>query len=489
MDRNEWGGLNRYNKEQDNFTHFTTENGLVNDQIYSLVCDNNGMLWMGTNSGLCRFNPMDYSCKNFSEKDGIQNYEYNTGAAIKLKDGTLLIGGIAGYNIINPDKIENKKLALPVVVISSFKIFDRETPTGDGHLKLSFKENSISFEFAGLSYYRNQENHYAYKLEGVDRDWIKSGTRRYVSYSKLQPGDYTFKVKASNTDGMWNETGAQLQITITPPWWKTSWAKFSFVLFVVGSSIGYYRYRTHAFRVRQRELVKEVEKATVTIRKQKEIVEEEKKRSDELLLNILPEETAEELKSTGEAKAKHFAQVTVMFTDFKDFTQASEKLSADELVKEIHYCYSEFDKIISKYRLEKIKTIGDSYMCAGGLPVPNITNAEDCVRAALEMRDFMLKRKSEIRNPRSEIFELRIGCHTGPVVAGIVGIKKFAYDIWGDTVNIASRMESSGQAGKLNISGSTYELVKAKFNCTHRGKISAKNKGEIDMYFVEKAAD
>ncbi len=212
-----------------------------------------------------------------------------------------------------------------------------------------------------------------------------------------------------------------------------------------------------------------------------------KQRSDELLLNILPSETAEELKLTGEAQARHFDVVTVMFTDFKNFSQTSEKLSATELVQEIHHCYSEFDKIISRHGLEKIKTIGDSYMCAGGLPVPNMTNAEDIVKAALEICDF-LKREKQIRETEGKpFFEIRIGCHTGPVVAGIVGIKKFAYDIWGDTVNIASRMEQNSEAGKINISGATYELVKDKFNCIHRGKIQAKNKGEVDMYFVTRS--
>lgn len=210
-----------------------------------------------------------------------------------------------------------------------------------------------------------------------------------------------------------------------------------------------------------------------------------KKRSDELLLNILPEETAHELKQTGHADAKLIARATVMFTDFKNFTLASENLSPKELVEEIHYCYSAFDKIITKHNLEKIKTIGDSYMCAGGLPVPNSTNAIDTVHAALEICEFMLREKQKREKESKPFFEIRIGCHTGPVVAGIVGIKKFAYDIWGDTVNIASRMESSGEAGRVNISETTYELVKDKFTCTHRGKISAKNKGEIDMYFVE----
>lgn len=221
--------------------------------------------------------------------------------------------------------------------------------------------------------------------------------------------------------------------------------------------------------------------------KKKKRISKEKQRSDELLLNILPSEVAEELKEKGSADARQYDEVTVLFTDFRNFTAVAEKLSAQELVNEINYCYSEFDRIISKHGIEKIKTIGDAYMCAGGLPIPNTTNAEDAMRAAIQIRDFMLSEKRKREANGKTFFEIRIGIHTGPVVAGIVGIKKFAYDIWGDTVNIASRMESSGEAGKINISGTTYELVKDKFTCVHRGKIQAKNKGEIDMYFVENA--
>jgi adenylate cyclase len=221
--------------------------------------------------------------------------------------------------------------------------------------------------------------------------------------------------------------------------------------------------------------------------KQRNKISKEKKRSDELLLNILPEETAEELKATGSAKAKSFDMVSVLFTDFKNFTQASEKLTPEELVAEINYCYSEFDRIIQKYGIEKIKTIGDSYMCAGGLPSQNDTHAYDVVAAGLEMVAFIEENKKEKIAKGIPYFELRLGINTGPVVAGIVGIKKFAYDIWGDTVNTASRMESSGEIGRVNISGNTYEVVKDKFSCTHRGKIEAKNKGFIDMYFVESA--
>lgn len=219
--------------------------------------------------------------------------------------------------------------------------------------------------------------------------------------------------------------------------------------------------------------------------KQRVRISKEKKRSDELLLNILPEETADELKATGSAKTKSYESVSVLFTDFKNFTQASEILSPEELVSEINHCYSEFDKIVTKYGIEKIKTIGDAYMCAGGLPVKNNTHPVDVVKAGLEMQQFIEVNKKERQEKGLPFFELRLGVHTGPVVAGVVGTKKFAYDIWGDTVNTASRMESSGEIGKVNISGDTYNLIKDVFVCEHRGKVKAKNKGEIDMYFVE----
>lgn len=217
-----------------------------------------------------------------------------------------------------------------------------------------------------------------------------------------------------------------------------------------------------------------------------EELEREKQKSDELLLNILPFETAEELKLKGTTTPRKFEKVTVMFSDFKGFTKLSENLSPEELVEEIGTCFSAFDQIIDKYNLEKIKTIGDAYMCVGGLPVPNSTHAIDMVSAAMEIIDFIEQRKQKQISEGKPVFEIRIGLHTGPVIAGVVGAKKFVYDIWGDTVNTASRMESSSEVGKVNISGSTYNSICNKFECSYRGKIEAKNKGEIDMYFVEK---
>ena len=221
------------------------------------------------------------------------------------------------------------------------------------------------------------------------------------------------------------------------------------------------------------------------ISKAKVVIEAEQIRSENLLLNILPLEIAEELKETGKSDPRDFEMVSILFTDFIGFTQTAEKLSARELVMEINICFGAFDVICEKYKIEKIKTVGDAYMAAGGLPKPTDDSVQNTILAALEMQEFIAGRKFQKKLTREPAFEMRVGIHSGPVVAGIVGVKKFQFDIWGDTVNIASRMESSGEVGKVNISERTYELVKGKFKCVHRGRIPAKNKGKLDMYFVE----
>ncbi|MDX2305621.1 MAG: adenylate/guanylate cyclase domain-containing protein [Microscillaceae bacterium] len=214
-------------------------------------------------------------------------------------------------------------------------------------------------------------------------------------------------------------------------------------------------------------------------------LEIEKDQSDKLLLNILPNETALELKEKGQAKPRFYEKVTVLFADFKGFTYYAEQLPPEQLVEELNYYFSVFDNICQKYNLEKIKTIGDAYMAAGGIPVPNHSNPVDAVSAALEMQLFMQQLHLERMEAGKSALALRIGIHTGPVVAGVIGLNKFAYDIWGDAVNLAARMESSGEPNKINISGATFQYVRDSFLCTYRGKINAKNKGEVDMYFVE----
>ncbi len=204
-----------------------------------------------------------------------------------------------------------------------------------------------------------------------------------------------------------------------------------------------------------------------------------------LMQNILPYEIAEELRNKGEVQVKTYKKVSVLFTDFKGFTALTETMTPEQLIAELNACFTNFDEIVSGYRLEKIKTIGDAYMCAGGIPHANDSNPVDAVLAGLAMQRFIQQRLKEKQITGTKYWNCRLGISTGEVIAGIIGKHKFAYDIWSDTVNIASRMESSGEPGRVNISASTYEEVKDFFNCTPRGKVEAKGKGEIDMYFVD----
>ena len=353
------------------------------------------------------------------------------------------------------------------------------------NLVLPYEHNQIAFEFAAIETDRPFLVRYQYMLEGYDEQWSNVTEKSSANFGNIQEGTYVFKLKARGSNGVWSEP-ITYTFRVLPPWYRAWWAYLSYVVLVVGLIFFYIRWRERASRARQKELEIKVEEGTRVIRKQKEEVEKQKERSENLLLNILPAEVAEELKVKGSAEAQQFDEVTVLFTDFKGFTQLSEKMSPKELVFVINEYFSAFDHIMVKYGVEKIKTIGDAYMAVGGLPITTSTHATDVISAAIEIQQFMAEQKSRKEAQGELFFDIRIGVHTGPVVAGIVGVKKFAYDIWGDTVNTASRMESNGEVGKINISQTTYTLVKDKFNCVERGKIQVKGKGEVDMYFVDR---
>lgn len=222
------------------------------------------------------------------------------------------------------------------------------------------------------------------------------------------------------------------------------------------------------------------------INEQKQTIELEQEKSEKLLLNILPFEVAKQLKSKGRAGTRSYKLVSVLFADFKGFSKISKSLDPKDLVNILDSYFATFDEITGRHYIEKIKTIGDAYMCAGGLPLSNKSNPVDTVLAALEIQTYMNALNDTKVLNNLQVWELRIGIHTGPVVAGVVGKKRFAYDIWGDTVNVASRMEQTGHVGMVNISGITHEYIKDFFDCDYRGKIETKNLGKIDMYFVNR---
>lgn len=245
------GGLNRFNRETETFTRFTEKDGIPNNVIYGILDDNSGNLWLSTNNGLSKFNPITKSHKNYDIADGLQSNEFNQGAVYKTRAGEMFFGGINGFNSFYPDEMKDNPY-VPPIVITSFNKFDKrvkfDKPVSDmDAIELSYQDNFFSFEFVALDYTLPVKNQYAYKLEGLDEDWIHSGLRRYASYTNLSPGDYVFRIKGSNNDQVWNEVGASVAITITPPFWRTWWfyglAVCAVVLLLVVS---------HEYRVRQR---------------------------------------------------------------------------------------------------------------------------------------------------------------------------------------------------------------------------------------------
>ncbi len=214
---------------------------------------------------------------------------------------------------------------------------------------------------------------------------------------------------------------------------------------------------------------------------QRNLLQTEREKTEQLLRNILPEHTIDELKVSGRSTARHYPAASVLFTDFVNFTSTTEARDPKHVVEQLNYYFSYFDDVVEEYFLEKIKTIGDAYMVAGGVPIRSKANALYCCLAALKFRDFVI---NELQNKDTDPWEIRIGINTGPLVAGIVGKMKYQYDIWGDTVNTASRLEGASIPGKINISKSTYNEVKQYFDCEYRGLLEVKSKGNVEMYFL-----
>lgn len=496
------GGINSFQPKTGEFTHYSESEGLANNVVYSILDGGDNTLWMSTNKGLSSFHISDKKFMNYEETDGLQSNEFNIGAYYRSPEGELYFGGINGLNYFNPTDV-GKNDRKPKVVITRLLLFNKEIPVrADGllsespHLaksiELKYRENNLTFEFAALHFSNSGRNRYRYILEGADEGWIDAGTDRSANYLRTPPGNYVFKVLGSNSDGVWSSEIAKINVIVRPPFWGTWWFRSLLVVLLLGAVGGIMRIRTRTI-LRQKEtlsrLVAQRTRKTLEqkrkIEAQKKVIELEKEKVDNLLMNVLPRQTVEELKTKGKASARSFNNVSIMFTDFKDFTRIAENNDPAALVEKLDSYFSVFDDITSKFGIEKIKTIGDAYMCAGGLPIRNKSNAIDTVLAGLEIQNYMRERRAEEKEAGLPSWGLRIGIHSGALIAGVIGTKRFAYDIWGDAVNIANRIETAGETDKVNISGKTFELIEPYFECTYRGKIPAKNKGEIDMYFVD----
>lgn len=334
--------------------------------------------------------------------------------------------------------------------------------------EINHTEQSIRFWFGINSFINPEKNAYRYKIEGLNEQWSEWTNESKLTLNGLSGGSYKLILEAR--DALGNEAKiSSYAFYIKPPWYQSG---IAFMVYILGCMLLMYvvvLVYNKRLVSKNNELEQRVQERTVELQK-------EKQKSDALLLNILPEGVAEELKNKGFAEAKQYNNVTVLFTDMVNFTGISEQMSPKELVAEIHQNFTVFDGIMEKHGLEKIKTIGDAYLAVSGLPVEHPDHAIRVTRAALDIQHYMAQNGGK--------FQIRIGIHSGPLVAGIVGVKKYAFDIWGDTVNTAARMEQNSDAGKINISAATHGLIKDIFTFEYRGKIKAKNKGEVDMWFV-----
>ncbi len=497
---------------------YTKKDGLPNNVVYCVIQDQNKNLWMSTNKGICCFNPTTKVATNYTETDGLMSNEFNLGAHMFSHTGELFFGGIYGYNFFNPRKMGLNKTDVSVK-ITKFK-FDKGWlhPNESGSpfvrpisqtekITLSYRQRSFTVRFQPSDLSNPELLDYKYILEGSDEGEILLGNSNEIHFNALSPGHYTLKIYARIGDGPWGKTPAVLEIHVNSPFWGTWWF-WVIVAVILGIAVRIFiRTKIESGRREQvrlemkiTERTKEIRAQNVKIEKQRKLLEEEKNKvveqqrllqiekdkTEKLLRNVMPESTAEELKKTGTASARAYKTVSVLFTDFVGFTKIAEHMSPTELVNKLDIYFRKFDEIIVNNNLEKIKTIGDAYMCAGGVPVRNNTNPIDTCLAALQIQDYMRKHKNDAIINNTDFWELRLGINTGEVSAGVIGSERLAFDVWGATVNHAQRMEMLGEPGKVTITGNTFKHIEPYFECVFRGKAQTKSRGLLDMYTVER---
>ncbi|MCB0561842.1 MAG: hypothetical protein H6573_12825 [Lewinellaceae bacterium] len=471
---------------------YTTEEGLSNNFINGILPEGDSCIWASTDNGLCRLSIKTGKFNNFFVKDGLSANEFNRISFYRSRAGRMYFGGLNGVNAFLPgpylfEKKEEEQEA--PIIFTRFSKFDGRSGNMVNRIDglssgeviiISPWDRFFSFEFSLADYRQPIDNVFSCWLEGYENDWLPAMENHSIRYNNIPAGTYTFRVrsKVGVNNPEWNSQQLAIRVVVQEAFYNSWWFWLLCAGMLAGGVFAIMRYRIYLIHKREMALEQ-------LVRERTQELELEKQKSEELLLNILPAELAEELKKFGAAKAKRHELVTVMFSDFKGFSRISEQMDPEDLVAEIDYCFRAFDEIMEKYGLEKIKTVGDAYLCVGGIRDDDGDEATRVILAAMEIQEFMAGLRIQREAEEKPCFEARIGIHTGAVVAGIVGIKKFAYDIWGDTVNLAARMETNGDAGKVNISETTYDLTQKLFRCTYHGQYTETDGEDINMYYVE----
>ncbi|TNE58405.1 MAG: hypothetical protein EP344_10010 [Bacteroidetes bacterium] len=512
-------GLRRFKPGEDaipaGYSKCTTKEGLISDEVFSIAEDRQKNIWVATRRGISLLVPdttdstsahvakwQEYRIFNFNKADGLKQIDFWSNSVCADSKNRMWWGGNKGLTMLDLDrfvlpsgapKVQLSHIDINEQFVDYRKLSDtayaNTLPFGKAlqksfdsvaafqnypvNLELPHDLDMLTFHCSATDWAAAHKIRFSYKMTGLDKDWSKPQQESYTTYRNLPHGTYTFQVKAYGAGQVWSEP-LEYTFTILPPWWHTWWARALYVLF--GAALLYLivRWRTAALRRQRTELEQKVAERTAE-------VQEQQKRSDALLLNILPAEVADELKQTGHTQPVRFEEASILFADFKEFTNIVASIPGKKLVVELDEMFQHFDDIMEAEGLEKIQTIGDAYVAAGGLPTPVPDHAARCVRASRKIIEYLEK-----RNANSSIkWEIRIGIHSGAVTTGVVGKRKYTYDIFGDTVNIAARVESASESGRICVSAYTHDLIKDEFPCTYRGKINAKGKGDLDMYFVE----
>lgn len=482
-------GLFKYEHKSDSFKRYSlTENSVYDDDqwIFPVAEDNSGNLWFNIVSRTKKQNEI---IVRFSEKGKTSQIklpisrlkDFHVRSIHTKNNNTIWFGGTDGLVCFDLNKFVPKKLNYQLLLhkitlkedsVVEYNYWVPGTAQKKEH-EFSYKLNDIHFEYTATNYFSENQVSYKSKLMGYDNNWSDWHNKNYKEYTNLSEGDYIFLVKAKDIYDNESRT-LRYVFSIKPPFYRSFWAYLFYLIFLGLLLLLIFKWRAYYFAKEKFKLENIIQERTEEVLLQKE-------KADNLLNQLLPKETANELKSGKKPGPYHFNMSTVLFGDIQGFTSITEKMEISSIINKLDEFFLEFDNIVEKYNIEKIKTMGDAYMCAGGIPVENNTNPVEVVLAAMEMQHYMKK----LDHSENKNWGLRIGIDTGEVTAGVIGKSKATYDIWGKTVNLASRIESAGVAGKINISGNTYEVIKEFFICEHRGKIPVKNHGNVDMYFVE----
>lgn len=473
--------------QEGGFRTFRSTDGLLSDSVYQMLQEpGGGPLWLVTSRGLQVVSAetllavgkaVDRSAFRVLDRlDGLAGQPSANSWAYQNAQGVLFFPTIGGLSVYNPQSVSRNPTPPPVYLETM--AFDDSVVNAGDHAVIPAGTRRVVFQYAALSFMVPQKVGFQYRLEGYDTRWISSGGERTAVYTNLPPGDYTFRVRAWNNDGVVNETGAAITLKMEPRYWETPWFLALVAGLLVGAGFLVNVVRVRAINRRKIELERQVAERT-------EALNLEKQKSESLLLNVLPPRVADELKVNGRSEPQVHGGVTVLVADLVAFTQTASNLTPAQTIHELNDLFGTFDAVAARHGAERIKTIGDAWLAVAGLSDPESpgSDREGALRLAAVAREI-LEVLRERRGRSSMAWQIRIGLHTGAVVGGVVGIKKYIYDIFGDTVNTAFRMQTEAAPDTVVLSETTARLVEDRFPVVSRGPSSVKGKGEMELFLL-----